>query len=156
MQRIALWVMLAVLMGACNQAQQNREVTETGNTEKIVAATIEELIANPLEYENKEVAITGMVTHVCKHGGQKCFVLAKDGETQIRLVPSGDIDEFKIDLEGSTIAIKGTLKVLAPLQTEAHLEDHESKEHHAVEMSHSEAEKAQVFIETLEFREITE
>jgi len=84
------------------------------------------------------------------------FVVAEDGETQIRLVPAGDIDEFKIELEGSSIAIKGTLRILAPQQAEAHVEDHESKEHHAVEMSHSEAEKAEIFIETLEFREITQ
>jgi hypothetical protein len=156
MQRTIILVMLIVLMGACNQAAQKEGSTEAGNKELIVAATIEQLMDNPAEYENKEVAITGMVTHVCKHGGQKCFVLAEDGETQIRLVPAGDIDEFKIDLEGSTIAIKGTLRVLAPQQAEAHVEDHESKEHHAVEMSHSEAEKAEVFIETLEFREITQ
>ena len=148
--------MLAILAGSCNQATQKESSTETSKTEKIVAATIEELMANPAEYENMEVAVTGMVTHVCRHGGQKCFVLAKDGETQIRLVPSGDIDEFKIELEGSTIAVKGTFRVLAPEAAEAHVEDHESKEHHAVEMSHSEAEKADIFIETLEFKEITE
>ncbi len=156
MRRTIFWVMLIVLMGACNQAGQKEGSKEAEKSELIVAATIEELLANPAEYENKEVAITGMVTHVCKHGGQKCFVLAEDGETQIRLVPGGDIDEFKIDLEGSSIAVMGTFRVLAPQQAEAHVEDHESKEHHAVEMSHSQAEKAEVFIETLEFRELTQ
>lgn len=156
MQRTIIWVMLIVLTGACSQAAQKEGSTETENKELILAATIEELVANPTEFENKEVAIKGMVSHVCKHGGQKCFVVGEDGETQIRLVPGGDIDEFKIDLEGSTIAIKGTLRVLAPQQAEAHVEDHESKEHHATEMSHSEAEKAEIFLETLEFKEVTE
>ncbi len=97
-----------------------------------------------------------MVTHVCRHGGQKCFVLAEDGETQIRLVPGGDIDEFKIELEGSTLAVKGTLRVLAMEQADELVADYESKEHHAVEMSHSEAEKADIFIEAIEFKEITQ
>ena len=156
MQRIIIWVMLIVLTGACNQATQKERNIEAESKDLILAATIEELVANPTEYENKEVAIKGMVSHVCKHGGQKCFVVAGDGETQVRLVPGGDIDEFKIELEGSTIAIRGTLRILAPQQAEAHIEDHESKEHHAVEMSHSEAEKAEIFIETLELKEITE
>lgn len=156
MHRIAMMVMLALLMGACKQSAQGENNTAAASREKIVAATIEELLANPAEYENKEVAITGMVTHVCRHGGQKCFVLAEDGETQIRLVPAGDIDEFKIELEGSSIAVKGTLRVLNPQEAEAHVEDHESKEHHAIEMAHSEAEKADIYIETLEFREITQ
>lgn len=156
MQRTIIWVMLIILTGACNQAAQKEGSTEAESKELILAATIEELVANPTEFENKEVAIKGMVSHVCKHGGQKCFVVAEDGETQMRLVPGGDIDEFKIDLEGSTIAIKGTFRVLAPQQAEAHVEDHESKEHHAAEMSHSKAEKAEVFIEVLELKEITE
>jgi len=157
MQRLIVWALIAVLLGSCNQAA-NKEGTdkEATQTEKVVSATIQELLAQPAEYDGKEVAVSGMVTHVCKHGGQKCFVLDEDGETQIRIVPAGDIDEFKIDLEGSTVAFKGTFKVLNAAQAEEHLEDHESKEHHETEMSHSEAEKADYFIEAVDFKEITE
>ncbi len=147
MYKIAIWITLTLLVGACNQTSQS---------EKIVSATIEELLASPEEYENKEVAITGMITHVCRHGGQKCFILAEDGETQIRLVPGGDIDEFKIELEGSTVAVKGTFRVMAAEQAVELQADYQSKANHAVEMAHSEAEKADVFIETIEYREITQ
>ena len=154
--RIALLLMLAMMVGSCNQSGQNAKGTETEKSEEIIAATIEELLANPAEYENMEVATQGMVTHVCRHGGQKCFVLAEDGKTQIRLVPGGDIDEFKIELEGSTLAVKGTFRILAPEGAEEHVAEYESKEHHAVEMSHSEAEKADIFIEASEYKEITQ
>ncbi len=97
-----------------------------------------------------------MVTHVCRHGGQKCFIVADDGETQIRIVPGGDIDEFKIDLEGSTVAFKGIFRVLNAEQADEHVEDHESKEHHAVEQAHSSAEKADYFVEALDFKEVTQ
>ena len=156
MYRIAILLSISLVLGACNQTSQKQSGTEAGKSEDIIAATIEELLANPAEYENMEVAITGMVTHVCRHGGQKCFVLAEDGETQIRLVPGGDIDEFKIELEGSTLAVKGTLRVMAMEEADELVEDYESKEHHAVEMSHSEAEKADIFIEALEYKEITQ
>ena len=156
MHKIAILLTTALLLVACNQTSQKEGKKETTKSEEIVAATIEELLASPTEYEDKEVAITGMVTHVCRHGGQKCFVLAGDGETQIRLVPSGDIDEFKIELEGSTLAVKGTLRVLTPVQAEEHMADHESKEHHENEMAHSEAEKADIFIEAIEYKEITQ
>ena len=157
MQRILVWVLFALLAGSCNQATQKENAgSETTETQQIVSATIQELLAQPAEYNGKEVAITGMVTHVCKHGGQKCFVLDEDGETQIRIVPSGDIDEFQIDLEGSTVAFKGTFRVLNPVEAEEHVADHESKDHHEVEMSHSEAEKADYFVEAVDFIEITE
>ncbi len=156
MNKIAILLSITLLFGACNQTSQKQTNTESPNNEEIVAATIEELLANPSEYQNKEVAISGMITHVCRHGGQKCFVLAEDGETQIRLVPGGDIDEFKIELEGSILAVKGTFRVMASPQAEELVVDYESKEHHAVEMSHSEAEKADIFIEALEYKEVTQ
>ena len=156
MHRLIVWALLAILLGSCGQSTTKEGTDkEATQTEQVVSASIQELLAQPAEYDGKEVAISGMVTHVCKHGGQKCFVLDEDGETQIRIVPSGDIDEFKIDLEGSTVAFKGTFRVLNAAQAEAHLEDHESKEHHATEMSHSEAEKADYFIEAVDFKELT-
>ncbi|MEN8157497.1 MAG: OB-fold nucleic acid binding domain-containing protein [Bacteroidota bacterium] len=156
MQRIVLGVLLAILVGGCNLSAKKEAASQSGEAVEIISTTIEELVSNPAEYEEKMVAITGMVTHVCKHGGQKCFVLGADGETQIRIVPAGDIDEFPMDLEGSSIAIKGTVKVLNPQEAEAHVEDHDSKEHHETEMSHTEAEKAEVFVEAVDFKETAE
>ncbi len=155
MQRVILLVLVATLMGACNQSAQNDGV-DSSKVEKvkIVAATVEEMLAQPADYDGKEVAISGMVTHVCRHGGQKCFIVGDDGETQIRIVPAGDIDEFEIDLEGSTVAFKGTFKVLNPVQAQEHVEDHDSKEHHENEMAHSDAEKADYFIEATDFKEV--
>lgn len=157
MQRLIVWVLVAILLGSCSQSGTKEETnTKASQTEETVKASIQELLAQPADYDGKEVAISGMVTHVCRHGGQKCFVLADDGETQIRIVPSGDIDEFKIELEGSTVAFKGTFKVLNPTAAEAHVADHESKEHHATEMAHTEAEKADYFIEAIDFKELTQ
>jgi aspartyl/asparaginyl-tRNA synthetase len=128
---------------------------ETEKTEKIVSATIGELLATPDVYQDKEVAVSGMVTHVCREGGQKCFIVADDGETQIRIVTGGDIDEFKVDMEGSTVAFKGIFRVLKPEQADAQLEDYNSKESHLVEQSHSSAEKADYFVEAIDFKEVT-
>ena len=156
MHRILLWMAFVFLVSSCNQAIQKESGDQTVRSEKIIAATVEELVANPGEYQDKQVAISGKVTHICRHGGQECFVVGEDGETQIRIVPGSGIDEFRIDLEGSTVAFKGVLKVQTTLQSEAQIEDHESREHQTMEMAHPEAEKADVFIEATDFKEITE
>ena len=157
MQRSILWVLIAFLAVSCNQTvKQEGDNPEASKTEQIVSATIVELLAAPADYQNKEVAVSGMVTHVCKHGGQKCFIVADDGETQIRIVPGGEIDEFKVEMEGSTVAFKGVFRVLTTLEAAEHVEDHESKEHHAEEQSHSNAEKADYFVEALDFKEVTQ
>ena len=157
MQRSILWVLIAFMAVSCNHtAKQEGDNPEASKTEQIVSATIVELLATPADYQDKEVAVSGMVTHVCRHGGQKCFIVADDGETQIRIVPGGDIDEFKIDMEGSTVAFKGTFRILNPEVAAEHVEDHESKEHHEVEQSHSSAEKAEYFVEAVDFKEVSE
>lgn len=157
MYRFGIIFMTALFMVSCNTGGSRETVESAEDLEsRVVKATIEELLAQPAEYEGREVAISGMVTHVCRHGGQKCFVLAGDGETQIRIVPGGGIDEFDIALEGSTVAFKGFFKVLNPVEAEEHVEDHESKAHHATEMAHTEAEKAEYFIEAVDFREVTQ
>ena len=158
MQRSILWVLIAFMaVSSCKQTvKQEGDNQEASKTEQIVSATIVELLATPADYQDKEVAVSGMVTHVCRHGGQKCFILADDGETQIRIVPGEDIDEFKIEMEGSIIAFKGIFRVLNAELAEEHVEDHESKEHHVVEQSHSSAEKAEYYVEALDFKEVTQ
>jgi hypothetical protein len=142
---------------SCNQTEKKENGNqEAVNTEKIISATIVELLAAPADYQDKEVAVSGMVTHVCRHGGQKCFIVAEDGETQIRIVPGGEIDEFKVEIEGSTVAFKGIFRVQTVELTAEQLEDYESKEHHEVEQSHSSAEKAEYFVEALDFKEVTQ
>lgn len=156
MQRTILLVFIAVMAISCKQAANTEtDSGEAAKKETIVAASVLELLATPEEYGDKEVAVSGMVTHVCRHGGQKCFIVAEDGETQIRIVPGGDIEEFLVDMEGSTVAFKGIFRILNPEAAAEHVEDHESKEHHVVEQSHSTAEKAEYFVEALEFKEVT-
>jgi cytochrome c-type biogenesis protein CcmE len=156
MQRSILLVLIAILAMSCKQTvKTGGDNQEANKSEEIVSASIPELLATPEDYQDKEIAISGMVTHVCRHGGQKCFIVADDGETQMRIVPGGDIDEFKVEMEGSTIAIKGVFRVLNAELAAEHVEDHESKEHHVVEQSHSSAEKAEYFVEALDFKEVT-
>ncbi|MCK5066033.1 MAG: hypothetical protein KAR16_01280 [Bacteroidales bacterium] len=156
MQKAVFLVLIAFLAVSCNQASKEKNTSsESTEVEQIVSATIQELLASPDDFDGKEVAVSGMVTHVCRHGGQKCFIVADDGETQMRIVPGGEIDEFKVEMEGSTVAIKGVFRVLNPTEVEEHVEDHESKEHHEEEMSHSEAEKAEYFVEAIDFKEVT-
>jgi len=156
MQRPILLLFIALLAISCQQTAKQEGVTaEEVKTEQIVSASIVDLLETPADYQDKEVAVSGMVTHVCRHGGQKCFIVADDGETQIRIVPGGDIDEFKIEMEGSTVAFKGIFRVLNTEQAELQMEDYESEETHVIEQAHSSAEKAEYFVEALDFKEVT-
>jgi len=148
MRNLLLFTLALLLASSCN--------TNSTQNQELISATVEELVASPVNYQEKEVAVSGMVTHVCRHGGQKCFIVGEDGETQVRIVPGSGIDEFSIDLEGSQVAFKGTFRVMTAPEHEEHELEHDSKEHHAIEMSHSEAEKADIFLEATELKELTD
>ena len=159
MKKLTLIFAFAALLVSCGQSTNesgDKKSIEEAQIENVVATTIEALLSNPQEFEGKEVVLTGMVTHVCKHGGQKCFVLAEDGETQLKVNVGTEIDEFDPALEGSTVEFKGVFKVLNVEQTQDMLEDHDSKEHHENEMPHSKAEKASYFMEATSYKEIIE
>ncbi len=49
MNRIILGIALVILLGACNQTVQKEGETKADQTEKIIAATIEELVASPAD-----------------------------------------------------------------------------------------------------------
>lgn len=149
MKKVLLWSLLLVTMAACNQ---NNQKTEKADKEvKVQNAGVAELLGDPAGFDGKLVLVEGMVTHVCRHGGQKCFILDEDGETQIRLVPVAPVDEFELDMEGSSYAFTGTFRVLNNAEAEEHIEDHESQEHHHDDQSHSQAEKAEYFVEVSSF-----
>ena len=150
------FAMLALLTSCKQSTKQAVESAVQEAQQTALAVGIEDLLASADEYDGKEVVIKGMVTHVCKHGGQKCFVLAEDGETQIRINTSESIDEFDMALEGSTVEFTGIFKVLTNTETEELQEDHDAQEHHANEQAHTKAEKSSYFLEAISLAEITE
>ena len=146
----------AVLMISCNSTDKgNSAAQEADQSGEILSVSVEEIVAQPAAYDGRQVAVSGMVTHVCREGGQKCFVVGEDGETQIRIVPGGDIDEFKIDLEGSTVAFRGVFKMQLNQLTAEQEAEHKSMVEQGIEMAHSEAEQADFFIEATTFAEVT-
>jgi len=156
MQRMIVWMAAFVMLASCNQSgNQAGTDPSTMAKEEILTATVEEIVAQPAAFEGKEVAISGMVTHVCRHSGQKCFVLGEDGQTQLRIMTGGDIEEFLIDMEGSTIAFRGVVKVLDTEQSADMAEENASMAEHAEEMAHSKAERSPTYIEAIDFREVS-
>lgn len=151
-----LWAAALIMLVSCNQSgNKPGSDAASGDRADILTATVEEIVAQPAEYEGKEVAVSGMVTHVCRHSGQKCFVLGEDGETQLRVVTGGDIDEFLIDMEGSKIAFRGVVRILDTKQSAEMAEENATMAEHSEEMAHSDAEQSETYIEAVDFKDAT-
>jgi hypothetical protein len=114
-----------VFFGCKNTTTNNQSIAS--DTEQVVTISVDEFLANPAAMVDKQVIITGMVSHVCKHGGQKMFLVSTNPDKYLRINTSEAITEFPIDLEGGTVEIKGVVaefETAAPEEAGKDVEEH--------------------------------
>lgn len=104
----ALLMMLLIIAGCKNQQSKN----PSADAAEPSSITTEQFTAAAPDLVEKPVLISGTVTHVCKHSGQRLFITGKDPEKPVKITTGEDIAEFDISLEGSKISISGILKEL--------------------------------------------
>ncbi len=108
MKNIFIVFMAIVFLSSCqNQPTENRK-----SPAEVPVITIEEFFADPGAFVGKEIAISGMVTHVCKHGGQKLFLAGTGTPETLRINTSEAIPEFDIGMEGSKTQFTGVVKIM--------------------------------------------
>ncbi|RHS00416.1 hypothetical protein DWW23_02715 [Parabacteroides sp. AF14-59] len=115
---LSLSLCLAFCLTACNsnnkQSAQKEEKSccEASAAKAIATAyTPEKLMKDGSSLVDKEIALKGFVTHVCKHAGKKCFLSGEDGsDISIQIMAGGDIASFDKELIGSEIEVKGVVK----------------------------------------------
>ncbi len=98
---------LALAVAGCTGNQQNDQSSKSN--ESVESLTVDELLANVDAYANQEVTLKGTVTHVCRHGGQRLFIIGSEPDNRLKITTGAAISEFNIELEGSEIEISGKL-----------------------------------------------
>lgn len=130
MKKIVLFSILAILLVSAGSlfAQDNSQVkrptTAVAESKDIALSpeTFQEFAVNNV---GKEVEIKGMVIHVCKHGGKKMFIIGEDPEKRVKITASDKVTEFKPELEGTTVAVKG---IIEPIEEEVVPEEEKQAE----------------------------
>lgn len=105
LRKISLLACIALLAIAC---QNDKPETETPVATEI---SIAEFNANPENYVGQLLAVTGTVNHVCHHGGKKMFLHGEDPDQTIKIETTDDVGPFALELEGSDVAVTGTVQV---------------------------------------------
>ena len=95
-----------------------------GNSETIEIISIENLGNSAEDLGENLVQTSGLVTHICRHGGQKMFLTDESNEVHLLVRASSSIPEFELVLEGSILEVTGKL-----IATVAEVSDHEGHEH---------------------------
>jgi hypothetical protein len=136
MNKLIPFIALSIFLFSCN--------TGTKSNEEIKSITFEELTASADGLNEQLVSIEGIVTHVCKHGGQKLFLTDETKELNLLVKVTESIPEFDVALEGSTVQITGKVIItVAEVKEEGHNHgDGEEHVHSGAEGSHEGEEEA--------------
>lgn len=94
--------------------------------ETIVQATISEILSDPVKFENKDVRIEGVITHVCRKSGDKMMVQQDGSEQVIRIMLGEFTGQITPENEGSRVVVTGMLKseTVDPAEAAEHEGEH--------------------------------
>lgn len=108
MRKLFVLSLMVVFAFSCgNRQNQTKQAEETAQV-----FTVDELLAAAADRVDQEVVIAGLITHVCKHGGQRCFVMGTSDAVTIRVEAGDEIDSFKQEHVGSELQITGILRLV--------------------------------------------
>ena len=104
---------LVVILTACNQTkQENATEDQAAVAEEVVFVTLSEFDDKAADFVDKQIKLSGTIDHVCKHGGQKMFIVDKDSDTRLKIVTGENMAAFNTDLEGETVMVVGVVDEL--------------------------------------------
>lgn len=109
MRKIGIVLIFVLGVLACKSNKNTTEKESNGNT-SVEVKTLNEIIDNAEKTIGETVYIKGLVTHVCRFSGRRCFVANDDETLSIRIEAGGNIKGFNKELSGSVIQVKGILQ----------------------------------------------
>lgn len=124
-KRLFIYSLLVAFIVSCGQKAGEKTVEST-----IAETTVTEILNNPMEFNGKEVRITGLISHVCKHAGDKMRVMQEESELSV-LVMLGDFTgQITPENEGQNVVLEGMITVeVKNLDAIEEEHKHEGEEH---------------------------
>lgn len=82
-------VMAASMAGMCSCGGSDKGTAaevDTLDVADVTVLTVDQILANPSEYEGDTVTVEGVCSHLCKHGGTKAFLANPDSTAETSLL----------------------------------------------------------------------
>jgi len=118
MKKLALLSLVVFLVFGCSNQNKNQQKVKDQIAEA-VALSVDELYEKAADLVDKEVVVKGTVMHVCKEGGERCFLMGSTEDKNIRVEAGEKIGAFTQEQMGSDLEIVGILKEVKT-EAEAH------------------------------------
>ena len=114
-KKILILFVFAAFIVSCNNTQNQSTDTESTEQEistELVTLAIVGFDDQAGDYVGKEVQITGLVNHTCKHGGKRMFIIDPETEQTVKIEAGENITSFDAELEGSEVIVTGIINEL--------------------------------------------
>lgn len=121
MKKIITLLTICFIVFSCNSSSGKSKDSAKG----METFSVDEVVASADILSGQEIQVKGMVTHVCKHGGQKMFITDSSKVNNMLVLVTSSIPEFEVSLEGSYVEITGKLVATT---TETSGEGHQENE----------------------------
>ncbi len=100
---------LAILFLISSCGSQTASDGNNSSGQESVDANISEVLTDPLEYDGKTIKIEGIISHVCRHGGDKMRVLQEGSDLSIQVMLGDFTGRFDAGSEGNRVVLTGQL-----------------------------------------------
>jgi hypothetical protein len=119
-KKLAIMAIAGLMIYSCGQVKEKQ-------SEGAELKLISELVSDPLGFENQEVSFEGVITHICKHSGDKMRVnQVSDNDYSIMVMLEEFQTQFSQEFEGKNVRVNGVLKtVVRNLDAIEHEHEHE-------------------------------
>ncbi len=110
-KRFLLIAIVATFLASCGGETVNTETDNANdsiaevNEKEIPVLLLSEIQDKAGEYVDQEIQVTGIVDHICKHGGKKILLVSDDADVHI----IGE-ERFDENLTGSEITVTGIVR----------------------------------------------
>lgn len=111
--RIILFVfILSLFMASCqqeNKTANNDNANLKNKTERTIYLSVNQLYGMVDSLAGKIVNVSGMIEHVCKHGGKRFKIIGTEGFQELKIELGSKFSPFEPTAVGSTAKIVGLL-----------------------------------------------
>lgn len=102
---------VALAMAACGGKSTKSAERDRADAATEVAAVVDVdmLLSDSEELVGQQVAVDGICTHICTHGGRKMFLMGSDDSKTIR-IEAAELGSFDQKCMNSIVKVTGTLR----------------------------------------------
>ena len=108
--QLAMAAMLFSFTACNNGAKKTADATEQQQETTVTTLQVDDVLAKAESLVDQEVAIEGLCTHICSHGGGKIFLMGSDDTKTIRVMAGEKIGAFEKECVNTMVTVKGILK----------------------------------------------